>query len=85
MTDATEATKPPSVAPERMAGHVFAEGANGRYCVTCNRRWVEVMGATPEALDQPHWAHIGNLNVGELGEVVAEQDRIWELVKEASR
>src|SRR4051812_39153584 len=45
--------------PERSGGHTWTEGTQGRVCTHCGQRWAEVVGATDEAIQQPHYAHDG--------------------------
>lgn len=69
-----------------IAGHDFRDGHLGRACVgmirladgteiVCNRRWVNVRNTTLADLDKPNIAHIGNLNHGEIDQIVSERTK----------
>lgn len=63
-----------------VVGHDFRDGHLGRACVlllnggdTCRRRWVDIRNATLADLDKPNIAHVGNLNHGEIDQIVSER------------
>lgn len=79
-----------------IAGHTFAETHRGRACIdtvrdadgterVCGRKWVDIRNATLADLNQPHIAHIGNTNHGEIGQIMAEREREDAVIREATR
>ena len=66
---------------KRIAGHIFADGPNGRACRICGRRWLDILDK------REFWrpgesgiAHVGDLNEREVEELEAELERIWRAV-----
>jgi hypothetical protein len=70
--------------PERSGGHTWTEGTQGRVCTHCGQRWAEVVGATDEAIQQPHYAHDGKLAEWEQKEFVREVDWLWSTIIDAA-
>ena len=65
-----------------IAGHTFAEQPGGRRYTMCGKSWLAVLA------DREFWkpgqfgiAHHGALNEIEVGELVAEIERIWMTVR----
>jgi hypothetical protein len=63
-----------------IAGHTFSDGPNGLVCV-CGKRKLDVLLAHKDDIDQPDWAHVGNLSKAEYEEIDRERERLWELGK----
>jgi hypothetical protein len=70
--------------PERSGGHTWGEQVQGRVCVYCGRRWAEVVGATKEAILEPHYAHSGKLVEWEQKQLAAEVDWLWSTIVDAA-
>ena len=63
-----------------IAGHTFEDGPTGLVC-TCGKRKIDVLLARNYDIDQPGWAHVGNLSKSEYEEIDRERERLWELGK----
>lgn len=59
------------------AGHTFLPDPFGRLVCTCGRRWIDIAGATRDAIGHAGWAHIGALSASEYEEIAAAREAAW--------
>lgn len=60
-----------------IAGHNFIRTTAGLTCEGCQRRLVDVTGATKADIGKAGWAHSGLLTHAEYEEIVAYRDALW--------
>jgi hypothetical protein len=56
----------------RIAGHCFNAMD---FCETCPRKWTDIMHVDMSYINEPGYAHCGNLNSSEINEIMAEKKR----------
>lgn len=63
--------------PERVAGHVFIGVGSDQRCSLgdCGRWWTEIMDCAAAHLGKSGYAHQGDLNANELGQIETKKQR----------